>query len=745
MKTTYTKYLSVGIGCLFIFLNLFKINASPSSVWLECPPAVYLNCDADLSNLDLYGQAWVWENYKKILTIKPKSTVYNTNACGIGTITRTWEYEDKHWNWHRCSQIITITGSNTFSNADINWPPSLEIEGCNPNADPQNLSKPYNYPTFKNKKCAQPMYSYRDMKFTVADGCVKILRDWKVIDWCTYVPNKTPQTGIWTYTQIIKLIVKDSSAYLQCPKDTIVDAKNDCKGLYVKLDSVKGFTKCGAITKIINTSPHSTAKGPDASGYYPIGTTEFYYIAEYGCGKEIKCKVKVTVKNKIPPTPYCLLGVNVALMPVDTNRDGIPDNGMVEIWAKDFDRGSYHICGQKNLNFSFSSNVNERSRVFTCADLGKNEIEMWVTDSSGNQSYCKTMIDIQNNNARIPNCKRKDSLITGTNGTLYLRGNVSRIHGEMIENVEMTLEEQLLKIVKNVSPVITIKYDTIITSSGTIFYRKISDTTYITRYDTVLTSNVSSRNTNSIGHFSFTDLRKGAHYRLVAEKDDNALNGLDINDAIILLRHVIGSERIISAYKLIAADMNCDGTVNYADFDILYGLLTGTVSPSSIKSFWKIIPKTQTIDLSNYLNYPNFTEYQSFDKSIDASDFIAIKLGELDDSPTKFKGQTAVNRSDLDNLLNKVNSDNAFISARAYPNPIFLNETMKLEINLNKSSNAKIELLNLDGKILSSKIFDLNKGRNELEFLETNLQQFVIYKITIDNEIHLGKWIIIEN
>lgn len=70
---------------------------------------------------------------------------------------------------------------------------------------------------------------------------------------------------------------------------------------------------------------------------------------------------------------------------------------------------------------------------------------------------------------------------------------------------------------------------------------------------------------------------------------------------------------------------------------------------------------------------------------------------------------------------------------------------MKLEINLNKSSNAKIELLNLDGKILSSKIFDLNKGRNELEFLETNLQQFVIYKITIDNEIHVGKWIIIEN
>ena len=65
-------------------------------------------------------------------------------------------------------------------------------------------------------------------------------------------------------------------------------------------------------------------------------------------------------------------------MPIDTNRDGIADRGMIEIWAKDFDRGSYHICGYKNLKFSFSSDVNDRVRVFTCDDLGKNTIEMWV-------------------------------------------------------------------------------------------------------------------------------------------------------------------------------------------------------------------------------------------------------------------------------------------------------------------------------------------------------------------------------
>jgi hypothetical protein len=83
-----------------------------------------------------------------------------------------------------------------FSEIDITWPPSYEIEGCNPNADPKSLPKPYNYPSFRKINCSQPMYSYSDMKFNIADGCMKILRQWKVIDWCQYVPNSKDQKGL---------------------------------------------------------------------------------------------------------------------------------------------------------------------------------------------------------------------------------------------------------------------------------------------------------------------------------------------------------------------------------------------------------------------------------------------------------------------------------------------------------------------------------------------------------------------
>lgn len=40
----------------------------------------------------------------------PTKVVYNTNACGIGTIIRYWEVEDPHWVIQKCSQTITVIG-----------------------------------------------------------------------------------------------------------------------------------------------------------------------------------------------------------------------------------------------------------------------------------------------------------------------------------------------------------------------------------------------------------------------------------------------------------------------------------------------------------------------------------------------------------------------------------------------------------------------------------------------------------
>ena len=266
MKATCLRLNAcIWLCCTIVFQGI-DLKANVLNFFIECPPSITIHCYDDISDLDKWGKAYIWNNYVKTPAPPPVKVIYNTNACGIGTITRYWEVEDPHWNIQKCNQVITVTGTIPFSVADINWPPYYTIDGCNPNADPRNLPAPYDYPTFNKLKCSQPMYAYKDSKFTVSDGCMKILRDWKVIDWCQYQPNVYPSVGIWTYTQVIKLIVIDSTAKLICPLDTVIDSKIDCKGSYVKLDSAKAISKCGFPLIIHNTSPYSKSKGPDASG-----------------------------------------------------------------------------------------------------------------------------------------------------------------------------------------------------------------------------------------------------------------------------------------------------------------------------------------------------------------------------------------------------------------------------------------------------------------------------------------------
>ena len=51
----------------------------------------------------------------------------------------------------------------------------------------------------------------------------------------------------------------------------------------------------------------------------------------------------------------------------------------------------------RKVHFSFSKDITDRSKAFTCKEIGDNEVEIWVTDSLGNADLCKTKIVIQNN------------------------------------------------------------------------------------------------------------------------------------------------------------------------------------------------------------------------------------------------------------------------------------------------------------------------------------------------------------
>ena len=72
-------------------------------------------------------------------------------------------------------------------------------------------------------------------------------------------------------------------------------------------------------------------------------------------------------------------------------------DGTVEIWAKDFNKGSFDNCSlDTSLVYSFSTNILDKSKVFRCADMTDKvttfDLKMYVTDASGNFDFCTVKI-----------------------------------------------------------------------------------------------------------------------------------------------------------------------------------------------------------------------------------------------------------------------------------------------------------------------------------------------------------------
>ena len=52
----------------------------------------------------------------------------------------------------------------------------------------------------------------------------------------------------------------------------------------------------------------------------------------------------------------------------------------------------------KHLIFSFSRNIDNQRLIFDCNKLGRNVIELWVTDEAGNQDYCTAVVYVKDSN-----------------------------------------------------------------------------------------------------------------------------------------------------------------------------------------------------------------------------------------------------------------------------------------------------------------------------------------------------------
>lgn len=552
-----------------------------------CPPNITVDCREHLDDLSITGvPESVLDNCgEAIITFEDRTG--DLNNCGLGRIRRDWTAT-------LGSQVATCTQRIDIENlmpSEIIPPPAEQFIGCYADLDLEVQG-----PQFDDDNCTLFSSTFHEQEFFFSDSaCVKIIREYTVIDWCLF-DDTDGDEGLWNFNQVIKVNNEIAPEILNCA-DVVVDAFGENCDEFVNV-VLEAEDDCSTADQLIyfyeidynsNGTKDVNGNTNDASRIFPVGTHTIYWSVEDMCGNLTECHYEIEVVDDKNPTPYCLGGITTVVM-------NDPNNLEVTIWANDFDLGSFDNCDGDNVFLSFSEDINDISMTFTCADIGLQDVEVWVTDQSGNNDFCVTSINIQDN-----------SNLCGAGA-----GNVVVVAGRVVSETDVTVENVQVELV-----------ETEFNAAQT--FQTVTD-----------------------GEYAFTNQLMNRDYSITASRDDNPLNGVSTLDLVLIQKHILGIDLLESPYKVIAADVNNSESVTAVDLVELRKLILGVYTEFPDNESWRFVNKDISIaDVNSPWPLEEVISIDNISTDMMDNDFVGIKVGDVNANAiySVGSGQAVDNRS----------------------------------------------------------------------------------------------------
>ncbi|NNL93781.1 MAG: T9SS type A sorting domain-containing protein [Saprospiraceae bacterium] len=319
-------------------------------------------------------------------------------------------------------------------------------------------------PYFALGGCSLVGYSVEKDYFNIGNGDLRILLHYTVIDWCQFDPNLPDAGGIWEYTvnayitggaSSVNLFTGDVSG--NKGESVCVPVKvsnfNDIESFQGSLnwdptiaqfDKVSNFNLPGLNSSSFGLNNSDNGKLSfiwiDNTGTTPITLTDnqkvfdvcYNVIGDSGESTAVAFsndptnleassnlqQLQITTSNGSitvgssncandtkSPTPYCL---NLSTAVMSSNSVG---ENSVELWAIDFNAGSFDNCtSEENLRYTFS-NVNpdldasfdtrSSSKVYKASDFGNASSiqiteKIYVWDENDNYDFCQVTLKLVN-------------------------------------------------------------------------------------------------------------------------------------------------------------------------------------------------------------------------------------------------------------------------------------------------------------------------------------------------------------
>jgi hypothetical protein len=315
-----------------------------------------------------------------------------------------------------------------------------------------------------------------------------------------------------------------------------------------------------------------------------------------GCGNVDQCESTVMVVDKKAPTPYCV-SISTALM------QGTP--GMVELWAKDFDKGAFDNCSpQSKLYFTFDGVAPIYARV--------SEEHFYKAGANGSVNATATEYAQGRAYKWLPSMRSAGKVWTAA-GTFNVNVDVwDEAWNTDYCTVVLTIRgPQGSRISGHIAT----------EDNQGVFNTQVIATASLPDYPKVDMTNASGDYAMDI--VVDTDLK--------ALKDGDDINGVSTIDLVMIQRHILGLQALNSPYKLIAADANNDGKVTASDLTEIRKLILGVTNEFSNNNSWRFPVKDQTMDAQSPFPYTENMMASVSDPN-PSYDFVAVKIGDVNGS-----------------------------------------------------------------------------------------------------------------
>ena len=554
-KKMQTKLLMLLL--ISVFSGLF-----PSQVLaFQCPEDITISCCTDYNNTDITGNpADFNQGYHNFSFVDEK----HLSVCREGYIIRTWTgYVGT--TPHTCEQIITMEYMPGFEGT-IQWPPDW-TGNCGDEI-------PFIEPSYDRGFCDMVAHTYNDDTLRhVGNVCMKILRNWKVIDWCKYQPNTGDHEGVWKYTQVLNVIETTKPEISNCGDWDIPAMNSDCTADTKLYKSATDMT-C-EVHSLLNwkiefdrhndwsTDSIVYLSGDtawfDLKGLEP-GQHKIIWKVSDRCGNVSQCMELINVEDGKPPTPYCYLSMPLVLM---------PQGNMLEVDARHFIKAGEDNCnGKDEIIYSWTTDPEDTVRIFDCNDAGFQFLPVYAIDASGNSDFCFIFTRVLDHG----NCSGSGNLVSG---------NISDFSGNPVNGIRIALGNNPLNI---------------------------------------FTVDTSAQD----GSFGFPYIETIAEPEMYFKDTGIGNSGITTLDLVVLKQYLLGL--ILphhTADFLAAADINGDGRVNVIDLYLMRQLILGIPADVTPHMGLRIFREdTETPG--------QFQEIQSLREFKGVNNLQGVRVGDLD-------------------------------------------------------------------------------------------------------------------